>query len=246
MRFFVAIDDTDNLESRGTGFRAREMGKLIVEQGIGDVESISRHQLYVHKNIPYTSHNSSACLIVNSDKYEALQKLCSEYLIREAADGSDAGLCIAREDLVCEKIIDWGNRAKIEILNKESAHKLANEKSIFLEGYTGTKIGVIGSLAAVGLRKAGNDGRSIWVKGKELREISGIFSGSELKNISHIQVIKSVDDKLINDNERIDVGNWLRPVIQNKKITVIVEKTKNNENHEWQHVSKEFIKNISN
>ncbi|MDX9697469.1 MAG: hypothetical protein RBT49_16885 [Bacteroidales bacterium] len=246
MRFFVAIDDTDNLESRGTGFRAREMGKLIVEQGIGDVESISRHQLYVHENIPFTSHNSSACLIVNSDKYDALQKLCSEYLIRESAEGSDAGLCIAREESINEQIIDWGNRAKKEILTKENAHKLANERGIFLEGYTGTKIGVIGSLAAVGLRKAGNDGRSIWVKGKELREISGVFSGSELKKISHIQVIKSVDDTLINDNERIDVGNWLRPVIQNKKITVIVEKTKNNENHEWQHVSKEYIKNISN
>ena len=114
-----------------------------------------------------------------------------------------------------------------------------------MEGYTGTKIGVIGSLAAVGLRKGGNDGRNIWLKGTELRDLSGVYTASKLKELINIQVIKSVDEKLIEDHERVEVGNWLRPVIQDNRITVIVEKNLTNENYDWKLISKDYIKSIS-
>ncbi|PLX22090.1 MAG: ABC transporter substrate-binding protein, partial [Marinilabiliales bacterium] len=52
---FVGLDDTDNKDSRGTGFKSRQLGKLIVEKNLGEVESISRHQLFVHEKIAFTS-----------------------------------------------------------------------------------------------------------------------------------------------------------------------------------------------
>ena len=64
-RLLVGIDDTDNLESRGTGFRAREFGRQLMEEGLASVRGISRHQLYVHPDIPYTSHNSALCLDID-------------------------------------------------------------------------------------------------------------------------------------------------------------------------------------
>ena len=67
MRCLIGIDDTDNLESRGTGFRARQLGGRLAEAGLGKVRGITRHQLFVHPSIPYTSHNSSACLDVDLD-----------------------------------------------------------------------------------------------------------------------------------------------------------------------------------
>jgi hypothetical protein len=245
MIYFVALDDTDNKDSRGTGFKSRELGKLIHEKNLGSVESISRHQLFVHEKIAYTSQNSSACLVVISEKYEELRDLCEDYLIEVAEIGSDAGLCIATEDQINDKILDWGNRAKKEILFKEDAYKIAQEAGIFLRGYTGEKIGVIGSLAAIGLRKGGNDGRNIWLKGHELRDLKGVYQIKELKRIINIQAVVTKDGIHVNENEHVEVGEWLRPAIKNNLNTVIVEQNKNGEDYEWKCVSKDYIKSIS-
>ena len=159
MKVLIGIDDTDNFESRGTGFHARQLGRLIEEQNYGKVWGITRHQLFVHKEIPYTSHNSSACLKVEIQNFDLIIELCRNFLIKISASGSDAGLCIASIENINKDIIDWGLQAKKQILKKEDAHLLAEKNCIYLEGLTGEKIGVIGSLAAVGLHYYGNDGR---------------------------------------------------------------------------------------
>ena len=64
--WLLAIDDTDNLTSRGTGFLARQLALRMAEAGIAEVKAITRHQLLVDPRIPYTSHNSSACLVLPS------------------------------------------------------------------------------------------------------------------------------------------------------------------------------------
>ncbi|WP_041355139.1 hypothetical protein [Nitrosococcus halophilus] len=60
-RYFIGIDDTDNRESRGTGYRARTLGAQLEEKGLAILEGVTRHQLLVSPAIPYTSHNSAAC-----------------------------------------------------------------------------------------------------------------------------------------------------------------------------------------
>lgn len=45
MKILIGVDDTDNLESRGTGFHSREMGRLLTEKGLGTLINVSRHQL---------------------------------------------------------------------------------------------------------------------------------------------------------------------------------------------------------
>lgn len=245
MIYFVGLDDTDNKDSRGTGFKSRQLGKLIVERNLGEVESISRHQLFVHEKIAYTSQNSSACLIVESEKGEELRQVCEKYLIDVAEIGSDAGLCFARADQINEKILDWGNRAKKEILFIDDAYNLAKESGVFLKGYTGDKIGVIGSMAGVGLRRGGEDGRNIWLKGYELRDLSGVYNIGELKEIINIESVITKEGVEVSDKDRIEVGEWLRPPIKNNQNTVIVEQSKKGENYEWKCVSKDYIKSIS-
>ena len=72
--YLIGIDDTDNLETKGTGFRAREIAKLIINKLGGLVHNISRHQLFFDPRIPFTSHNSSLCLDVTTDKIEAVKQ----------------------------------------------------------------------------------------------------------------------------------------------------------------------------
>jgi len=242
MRILIGVDDTDNLESRGTGFRAREMGRILTEQGIGKLFGVTRHQLLFDRRIPYTSHNSSACLDVESTKIKELQIFCADYLLKESAEGSDAGLCIAPYDKVSEKTIQWGYRAKKEIITQEEAKEIAAHENIFLEGYTGTKGGIIGSLAGVGLRKYGNDGRFLWVKG--MRELEGVFSISELKEKTGVEEIISLQNQPLSPEDRVFLGNWWRPVMKNNKIIIFVEQI-NEQNYGWQVVSKDYIKSIS-
>jgi hypothetical protein len=243
MRLLIGIDDTDNKESRGTGFKSRQLGHLIEQVKLGHIKGITRHQLFVHDDIAYTSQNSSACLEVISDHFEKLHVFCKEYLIKEAADGSDAGLCISVWDNITEEIEIWGNRAKKEVLFLEDAIKLAHAKNIFLQGYTGTKIGQIGALAAIGLRKGGNDGRFIWLPGtKDLREFeAGIYKSSELIEILSIDQIIALDHTRIKNEAYICCDNWTRPVLKNGLVTLLVEKSKTTD-YDWKTPSKDYIR----
>ncbi|MEI8048981.1 MAG: hypothetical protein WCI92_16480 [Bacteroidota bacterium] len=246
MHYFIGIDDTDNLESRGTGHRARQLGAMLQEAGIARLICITRHQLLVHKDIPYTSHNSSACLLMECDpgKEAELTAFCRDFLLRESAPGSDAGLCVASKTAINHAIENWGTNAKIIVLNKPLAHEQANLNHIFLEGLTGEKIGVIGALAAVGLRHAGNDGRVLWLP--LLRETEGIFTSAELKNRLTLDRITTKEGIEIYNEDTIRADNWIRPVMRDNKITLIVEKSEEHGQYKWQHVPKEYIKSISN
>jgi len=246
MRYYIGIDDTDNLESRGTGHRARQLGTMLEEAGIARLICITRHQLLVHKDIPYTSHNSSACLLMDCDtaKETELIAFCRDFLLRESAPGSDAGLCIAPAKAINRGIENWGYNAKKIVLNKPLAHELANLNNIFLEGLTGEKIGVIGALAAIGLRHAGNDGHVLWLP--LLRETEGIYTSTELKNRLTVDRITTKDGTEIHNDDTIKADNWIRPVMRDNKITLFVEKTDNHGQYNWQHVPKEYIKSISN
>ena len=244
MIFLVGIDDTDTLETRGTGFHARQMAAEIEAAGVGRTLGITRHQNFVHPEIKYTSHNSSACLRIESEDEIKLKELCRDFLLRIAPEGSDVGLCVVPEKQVSDQVINWGLDAKRLILFQEDALKLAFEEQIYLEGLTGTHLGVIGALAAVGLRKSGNDGRFIWLKGKkELREIiSGVYSVNELKEEVGIEQIVDKEGKLCEENEPVHVHDWFRPVMKDNKVTLIVEKQADNGQHFWQIADRDYVR----
>ncbi|NLI93380.1 MAG: hypothetical protein GX434_14710 [Peptococcaceae bacterium] len=82
MKLLICIDDTDNLESKGTGEIASEMQAIIQEKGWGTYGFITRHQLILHPDVPYTSHNSSMCFNAEIQKqyFEELKAVLSNHL----------------------------------------------------------------------------------------------------------------------------------------------------------------------
>ncbi len=259
MNIFIGIDDTDNLETRGTGHHARMLGHSLAAAGLFSLRSVTRHQLLADPRIPFTSHNSSACLAgVCTGSLKDLIAHAREFLIRESAFDSDAGLCVAAEDEVNHAIIDYGNRAKCEILTTADAFRMIRGTSIYLEGFLNARIGVIGSLAAVGLRVGGNDGRLLWLR--NLRETTGDFRISDFLALVDIERIVERDMHkpgasaygIANNalpephpSSSIRITEWCRPVMIGGKITLIAEKTANNEPYEYQSASKDYIKSIS-
>ncbi len=61
----IGIDDTDNQTSPGTGRLARRLSDECVRRGLRPL-GVTRHQFLVHPAIPYTSHNSGACIALES------------------------------------------------------------------------------------------------------------------------------------------------------------------------------------
>jgi hypothetical protein len=243
MRCLICIDDTDNLESRGTGFRARQLGARLAEAGLGRLRGVTRHQLYVHPSIPYTSHNSSACLDVDlhDDRLADVRDFCRDYLATESADGSDAGLCLAVFDEVADEVVEFGRSAKERILTREQAHELAGRHRVHLEGVTGDRMGVIGALAGVGLRRGGHDGRFIWLKG--VRELTGTATAGTLLATTGIDSVETVDGQPLPADAEVMVDPWPRPVLLHGRAVLLTEANGGeNERSGWRILSKEAIR----
>lgn len=155
MRWYIGFDDTDTLHSDiGTGKYARYFA-----QDIGlefSVWGVVRQQLPQLPGIPFTTHNSSACVVVDSDRGSALDDLvqaATHHIHRYFQEGSDPGLCIACEADRTPSLERFGRLCSAEIVTQKQARTAGI--SIHLSGHGGTNDGIIGALAAVGLTMSG-------------------------------------------------------------------------------------------
>jgi hypothetical protein len=240
MRYLIGIDDTDNLETRGTGHHVRQLADWLAENSFATPKGITRHQLLVDPRIPYTSHNSSACLAVDADRIDDIWKASRDFLIMTCADGSDAGLCMVTWEGVNDETMSLGWRAKSEVLTMLDAWETASKSGIRCEGLTGTHCGIIGALAAIGLHRSGDDGRFLWLPG--LRQLNGRYSVEDVIVMGSIERVCTLDGEELSSEQTVDVGEWVRPILRDGKSTLYVEE----QDHEWHILSKEHIKNLSN
>jgi len=169
---YIGLDDTDNQDSRGTGRLARAIATDLMKDYV--MLGVTRHQLLVDARIPYTSHNSSAAIHLETDGATGLPVLFERVkaiMLADFVPGSDPGLCVAAGPIP-PALIEFGRRAQREVVGQAEARSLAETHPVLLAGLAGTQDGVIGSLAAIGLAASGEDGRYLQV-GKS-REMSGL------------------------------------------------------------------------
>lgn len=166
-RYFLGVDDTDVLGRKpGTGRLARELGAYLECAGARCL-SVVRQQLLVDPRIPYTSHNSPACIELDlgaADPGVVFEAACS-YVATRAAKGSDPGVCLASA-VEAALLIPWGVRAASVVVDKRSAERLAVDASVPCAELGGTGDGIIGALAAVGLTAQGDAGRYLEWQGR--------------------------------------------------------------------------------
>jgi len=162
--YFVGIDDTDTIDSRGTN----KLALQIIEELREDwhCHQLLRHQLLQDDRVPFTSQNGSASLIFSPLKIQSRQDLYEEIrhrVLREFVNGSDPGLVVTSD--VPESLVQFGHDCKSRLMSQEQAFDLADIDNIRMEGLGGTNDGIIGALAAVGLAATENDGRVIYLEG---------------------------------------------------------------------------------
>jgi len=218
VRILVSIDDTDTMkmdgvEVRGTGELAGLIKKAIQDQGWGRCAPITRHQLLIHPDIPYTSHNSSMCFEadIESSFLNPVIEYASDFLARESAPDSDPGLCVAVTDRISRPgwLVSFGYMAKNVVLTKQQAYDLAKILGIHLSEHGGTGQGVIGALAGAGLRFSGNDGR---LKGKlKIKAENDLISVGDIYSQGKVDMVKCLEEGIIpQDDEMVILGDHIK------------------------------------
>jgi len=211
MKIYLGFDDTDNLDSDyGTGKVARWFG--------GDLPDgcrlwgVVRQQLLVDEAIPYTSHNSSACLVIeasrNGDLVRELRDRAEQHLERHAAAGSDPGLCIATEGAPgLAGLRDFGLACTHMVVTREDALRAC--MGIHLSGHGGSNDGIIGAAAAVGLTASGWYGR--FIEFGRLRRLPSELRVDELEEQGIRIMAMDRDAPVPKPADRVRTQNWVRP-----------------------------------
>ncbi len=223
-RFFIGIDDTDSPSSKGTGYLTRELGKEIENQKLGKVLNITRHQLLISKGINFTNRNNSACIEVNTCNIESLAGFCHHFIYSNTNDEANPVMIISPANTVSESIIEFGIKAKNEILTLKQSEKILKDYGLKADFIRKKKNGIIGALAAIGLRATGNDGRVIWVNGYEMKGLIGNYLAGEVYCETHVDSIKTEDGFKIPINAHINfTDNRIKPVFKENSVILLVE-----------------------
>ena len=223
MRIWVCFDDTDNFGApRGTGKLARWFSDELPEGCT--VWGVVRQQLLVDPRIPYTSHNSSACVTVDGAAPEHVPVIierAAAHLERHALEGSDPGLCVvAEDDPAIARLIEFGRRAAVDIVTQADAYAAA--EGAHLSGHGGTNDGVIGAAAGVGLTAWGWTGR--FVEFGNLRGFPTRVSVADMEEAG--MLVLPVDRNVVSPcpSDLVDTADWLRPRLWGGRPAVPVTK----------------------
>ncbi|MEG0157388.1 MAG: hypothetical protein RR661_07040, partial [Anaerovoracaceae bacterium] len=124
MKLFICVDDTDDLtKETSTGKISDLIAARIVAMGGKMEQGVTRHQLLLHEDIDYTSHNSSMCVLLDIGdlSVEEVKQAAEEVLRANMSAVSDPGLCFCRPDELRkpDKLIAFGRRAQQEVIQKE-------------------------------------------------------------------------------------------------------------------------------
>jgi len=222
-QLLVGIDDTDAGESIGTGALAREVQMLLVRDFDASSRGVTRHQLLVHPDIPYTSHNSAACLSI-TDEIEPVIDAIKELILHLFHPGADPGLCVGYIDQFGEPIQAFGCRATTEVVTQVEAISLAKSAGVALLGLGGTNDGIIGALAACGLRASGQDGRFISLPG--IRELPPRLSVAEVCRLTPINEVVDETGSSLEDTVEFQTLGWVRPDWRDHRIVLSLTREK--------------------
>jgi len=243
MNLLISIDDTDNIDSRGTGEIAELLAAGIAAHGWGTCGPVTRHQLLIHPDIAYTSHNSSMCFPaeIPREMLEQVTEYCCSTLAAESAPGSDPGLCVLAPERLekPEALMEYGRKAKTIVISKEEAYETAAALGVHLSEHGGTGQGVIGALAGAALRLTGNDGR---FKGKlRIPSMNGSATVKEIRAFG-VDVVKTMGGEVLRESEAVQLGERMKMVLLDGKAVLLVVPTDNISGPNWRTADKKTLK----
>ncbi len=220
----LGLDDTDMLHEGGTGRLSRELARLLVDAMGAELLGVSRHPLLQDPRVPCTRKNQTSCIALRL-RDEAIGPLGAwlrAEVRRRAVPGSDPGICVATRRQVTPAIVGWGERVKRDLVGQAEALALAAREGLLLEPLGETGGGVIGALAAVGLRAAGNDGR-LTMLGR-IRELDGAQPVAAILSAGPIARVCDAAGMLLPPEAMVETAGKVRPWLRGGEPVLVVER----------------------
>jgi tRNA(Ile2) C34 agmatinyltransferase TiaS len=222
MKLFVGFDDTDVIEAPyGTGKVVRWFQSRL-PNGCR-CQGVVRQQLLVCPDIPYTSHNSAACMVLEvpgPELADAVVARAVDHTLAHAVAGSDPGLCMVAENSpALPALMDFGLRCTHAVCSQAEALQAAH--GAHLSGHGGTCDGIIGAAAAVGLTASGWSGR--YIELDNLRRAPEIMTVAEIRQRQIEVVSDDRDAQVPAPRDRVLTYGWLRPRLLGHRAVLLVK-----------------------
>jgi tRNA(Ile2) C34 agmatinyltransferase TiaS len=155
---------------------------------------------------------------------EELIALVRAVMLEHFQPGSDPGLCVAWANAVPRAVIEFALRSKREPVRQSEAREIARAAGIYLEGLGGTEDGVIGALAAVGLRATGEDGRVVHMEGWTWPDaFAGPQPVAAVLARGVAEIVERETGRVITDGV-VHIGKHLRPAYRGGRAVLFVER----------------------
>lgn len=234
IRIYIGFDDTDTVGAdRGTGKLARGFADALPDGC--RLCGVVRQQLLVDPAVPYTSHNSAACAVVDAPDptfLDSLIRRAAAHVAEHALAGSDPGVCVAEADAPdLERLSAFGFDCTRKVVSRQDARNAAG--SVHLSGHGGTRDGIIGAAAAVGLTASGWSGR--FIEYGDLRGFGSEVTVSQMADLGIGVLSTDRDAEIPPPDGRIRTHGWLRPRLIGHIPVLLVQK---NGDGSWEHVGK--------
>jgi hypothetical protein len=212
-RFVIGADDTDAPGSAGTGELLCGLAERAASDGFGSAEGVTRHQLWASEKVRATADNACYALALETDRDVLdVEDYVADFVRSEAASGANAAIAILSRHSDMPHALAFGRRAQQELLRERDAEQYAAESNVLLRSLAGSRAGIVGALAAAGLRGGGKDGRYTWLPG--LAALTGRLRAGQVREASAIQQILDPEGEEVDRDDLIDFGEGIRPPVE--------------------------------
>lgn len=207
MKIFLGFDDTDSLGGEiSTGLLARQFGQTKLPAG-ARLWGVLRQQLRLDAQIPFTSQNSAACVVVEAEAslIAEITERALAHIAEAASPAAAPGLCVAREDGELAPLIEFGLACTHGVATLERAKEVAAQAGAQVFG----AIGIIGAVAAVGLTAHGWSGRFI-----EFGDLRALPDPIRVEDLIAYGIMPTPIDRAtraLAPDALIHCGGWLSP-----------------------------------
>jgi hypothetical protein len=232
--YLLGIDDTDSPGSASTSDLALALGQHYESLGLATLINLSCHALFDNPSFVGICNNRAVCLVLDAEPQHArdLELGCREFLRRESAPGANPGFALATWTQFDPEVVVWGKTARFTLLDRQDALAIGRHAGLSISGLAGSGCGVIGALAAVGLRFEGSDGWIEWMPG--LDALNGVYTSVTLANAVRFDRVETENGKRPALDDRILINARPRPEIRNGNITLLLTAAKRGSDHHWE------------
>jgi len=209
--FTIGIDDTNEPEGPGTSDLARAWADAVESEGFGTSLGVTRHQLWESPKIKSTGKNRALAVAIETDRTVLdVEDHIVDFVRANAARRANAAVAVLSRHSDMPHALAFGRRSQQELLRLRDAETYASESNVLLRGLGGDRSGMIGALAAAGLRAGGKDGLFIQLKG--IRELEGRVTAGQVRERTELHHIIDEDTgEELDRDDTIDTLDWVRP-----------------------------------